>query len=56
MSEWPMVKLGEVISRVDETEQILKPEDETFVTLKLHGKGVVPRNIGGQDSKVISWF
>lgn len=46
MSEWPMVKLGEVISRVDETEQILKPEDETFVTLKLHGKGVVPRNIG----------
>ena len=46
MSEWPMVKLGEVISRVDETEQILKPEDETFVTLKLHGKGLVPRNIG----------
>lgn len=46
MSEWPMVKLGEVISRVDETEQILKPEDETFVTLKLHGKGVVPRSIG----------
>ena len=41
-----MVKLGEVISRVDETEQILKPEDETFVTLKLHGKGLVPRNIG----------
>ena len=46
MSEWPMVKLGNVIKVVDTTEYIEHPTEETFITLKMHGNGAVKRNIG----------
>lgn len=44
--QWPTVKLGTLLSPVGVAERITQPEDETFVTLKLHGGGAVPRNIG----------
>ena len=41
-----MVRLGEVISSVSKTEHFSKPYEETFITIKMHGRGIVARNIG----------
>ncbi|AKK11376.1 restriction endonuclease subunit S [Corynebacterium uterequi] len=46
MSQWPMVKLGEVLAQDDTVVRIDDPSVETFLTVKLHGGGVVRRVIG----------
>jgi type I restriction enzyme, S subunit len=44
-SPWPMVKLGEVLQRSEETIAILPEADYREVTVRLWGKGVVLRGI-----------
>ncbi|MCB2141393.1 restriction endonuclease subunit S [bacterium] len=45
---WQRVPLGEVLTRSDETTEIIPTERYTQVTVRLWGKGVVPRGeVGG---------
>lgn len=41
-----LATFGTVLSQHDRAERVTTPEDETFVTLRLGGKGAVARNIG----------
>ncbi|MDK7238450.1 restriction endonuclease subunit S [Corynebacterium amycolatum] len=50
MSQWPMVKLGDFLTQVDNLVAVTNPEEETFVTVKNHGRGAVKRNIS--DGKI----
>lgn len=56
-SKWPMVKLGQILTPESTTERINNTQNETFVTIKLHGRGAVERNIGiGKTPKPFTGF
>lgn len=42
-AKWPRVRLGEVLRRSDSTETIVPDQEYQEITVKLWGKGVVPR-------------
>ncbi len=47
-----MVPLGKVLRFSGKPERIRKPESEVFVTVRLNGRGAVPRNIGAGKTPV----
>lgn len=52
-----MVKLGEILTPETTTEKFNHPENETFMTVKLHGRGAVERIIGiGKTPKPFTGF
>lgn len=56
-NKWPMVKLGEILTPETTTEKFNHPENETFMTVKLHGRGAVERIIGiGKTPKPFTGF
>ena len=46
MTGWPLGKLGDVLRQRADECRILDATKETFVTVRLYGKGALPRKIG----------
>ncbi len=53
MNRWPTKPLGDVLSQRLEEHQIIDASKEMFVTVRLYGKGAVPRKIGDGKTPVM---
>ena len=53
MKHWPTIPLGEVLSQRMEDSRITNASKETFVTVRLYGRGAVPRKIGDGKTPVM---